>query len=600
MDKVQLTINEQVKRYMPIYFYRRHLDLAAKDILGLSLSPHHRLVIRDWGRNKPINTFFASRGMGKSVLLAIFYLLMCILYPKLKVMIVCGNGYRGAKMVMLECERIILCQLSGQDNVFFAKNSLRIPAKPLSKDISYWTMTFQNGSIIYAVPLGLTNNGNVIRGLRAHILGQDESFMVPSKLYQAVLEPMLNVQYDMYKSPEEQMLKNMSIMISTCDFSYRDFYKQFEYYKTVLERKSNSNTIKAKDISLFEFNIDDSYYVQDTKRKMTWGIDYDKIVQKKELPTSDLSLWMSENKNIPLNLKGGYFDYESIEKCMNVCLDEAKDLYPEVLDSCSAPCILGIDTAPADANTAFVIIKAGTLDWRNKDSSLCQTANNGMPCPLYTTRGYGCKAKKKNALIYAYEENKMRQKNRVEKIYELIDRYNIISIALDARGGGYELADLLRDTGYVHTVIGPHAKAIYDPNNNPHSEGMPMLKLYALTQDMNMIMAAYLKGLVSNQYILLPRPFRDRPDNPRILEAMGHVEHAINQLARIKAYPAGRGLKFNIDTIDPNTGRTVSAKKDLFSAFLYSVGRLRELVDEQERLNRRGSVELQPAMSFNI
>jgi len=47
MAAVQYTQRELAKKLFPIYFYRQHLDIAAKDILGLNLAPHHRLILRD-------------------------------------------------------------------------------------------------------------------------------------------------------------------------------------------------------------------------------------------------------------------------------------------------------------------------------------------------------------------------------------------------------------------------------------------------------------------------------------------------------------------------------------------------------------------------
>ena len=131
------TINELVSRLFPIYFYRKHLDLAAKDLLGLDLAPHHRLILRDWGRSKQINLIFCSRGMGKSVLLAIFYLLMGFLYPRLKMLMVGGGGFRQAKFVLLEVEKIINCQLSGQGLTYYAKNSMSDKKGIVKKDPSF-------------------------------------------------------------------------------------------------------------------------------------------------------------------------------------------------------------------------------------------------------------------------------------------------------------------------------------------------------------------------------------------------------------------------------------------------------------------------------
>lgn len=609
---VQYTIKELVDKFFPIYFYRKHLDIATKDLLGLDLAPHHRLVIRDWSHGKPINMMFSSRGMGKSVLLAIYYVLMSILYPKLKSLVVAGQGFRGSKFVMMECDRIINGYLSGQEQVRYARRCLIDPRKTILKDPAYWSIQFTNGSIIYGIPLGATTDGDTIRGIRAHLLGQDEAFMIPSKLYQAVLDPMMNVLYDPNKPAEEQVVRNRSIAISTCDFDFRDFYRQYVYYKSVLEAKDEIKTqtddddeeddigkVQKEDISLFNFDLDDSYYRYKGKRVMKWGVDYARIMKKKHLPTTDLALWMAENKNIPLNLQGGYFPFADIEKGMNVMLDRKYETYPEALDTCSAYCILGVDTAVSKDNTAFVVVKAGVYDHKDRDPEACMSADMGNKCPFLGV-GKKCNMKRHSAVIFAYEENKMDQQKRVELIHELMSRYNIIAIAMDFRGGGGELADLLRDTDYIKRKIGPEAKAIYDPERTKGTTGLPILKLYSTTQDMNLVFNGYMKGIISNQSLLFPKPLRGRPENVRVLESAGHIETLINQVARIKATPAGRNVKFEIESIDPTTGRQTPGRKDLYSALTMAVGRMREMIEDRDNVEVFNPDDLALPIAFNM
>lgn len=584
MAKPQFTARELTDRLFPIYFYRKHLDIACRDLLGLELSPHHSMILRDWGNGKPINLLFCSRGLGKSVLMAIFYVLMALLYPNLKMIVVAGQGYRGSKMILMECERIIEGYLSGQKKVGYAKKSLRDKSRIIFKDPAYWSIQFTNGSIIYGIPLGANSDGSTIRGLRGHLLGQDEAFLIPTKLYQSVLDPMQNVLYDPTKPADQQQVKNMTMAVSTCDFTFRDFYLQYDYYKSVLESDDEieigAKKLTKKDISVFEFNIDDSYYTYNGNRVPTWGLDYDRMIKKKNSPTTDINLWNAENKNIPLNLQGGYFPFEAIEAGQNIVLNDKTEQYPEALDSCSGQCILGIDTAPSGDNSAFVIIKAGPYNYTDKDVAKCMTANMGKPCPLLGV-GRGCKLTSHAQVVFAYEENKMSQQDRIKLIYDLMGRYNIISIAMDARGGGLELSDLLSDPEFIKQQISPNARPIFDPEKRPEGKGLPILTLYSTTQEQNMLFNGYLKGTITNQVLLFPRPLRDRPDNPRILEIAGHVETLTNQVARIKAIPAGKGVKFDIESIDPNTGRRMPGKKDLYSALLYACGKMRDLVEIQ-------------------
>lgn len=601
MSKIQKTKTELIQRFFPIYFYRRHMDLAARDILGLTLAPHHRLILRDWAKGKHYNMVLASRGTGKTILCAIYFVLMCILYAKNKLMVVGGQGFRGAKFLLLEMEKVVMGRLSGQDTVGYAKACLQDNRRAINRDPSFWSMSFTNGSVVYGVPLG--NDGQTIRGLRSFAIAQDEAFLLSSHMVQSVLEPMLNVLFDPTKAKEDQPIKSQSLKFSTIDYSYRDFYKEYEHYKAILEQGdtilNDGDAIDPNDISLFEFNFEDSFYKEGDKVTTLWGMDFQRIQEKKLNKNTDLEVWHAENKNIPMDVSGGYFPIETIEDCTNIILDTKKDTFPEALDSCPGQCILGIDTAPAKANTAFVIIKIGQFNSSDRDVSKCQIANAGQPCPMLG-KGKSCIYKGYNALIYAFEANKMDQKKRVQKIYELLGRYNIIAIAMDARGGGYELADLLRDAQYIDQNVGYDKKPIYDPKEYPNGEGHPILKLYKITQSDNMIFNAYLKGMLGNRQFLLPKPLRGRPENLRLLEIYGHVETLISQLARIKATPHGQGLKYEIEAVDPSTGRMSSGTKDLYSALLYATGRLRELLIDQEQTNRVREVLFAEPIVFDM
>ena len=592
LNKTQFTINETIDRLFPIYFYRKHLDVAAKDLLGLKLSPHHSLVLRDWGLGKPINLFFASRGMGKTILLAILYVLRAILYPNLKQVAAAGQGYRGSKIVLYECEKIIKCHLGGQENVQFALGCVSNPKKIILKDPSYWSIDFTNGSSILGIPLAASTEGDSIRGIRCHTLGQDEAFLISSNLYQAVLDPMMNVLYDPSLPEDKQPIKNMSIAISTCDYTYRDFYMQYAYYKSLLENVNKEDlttlpdevvdkTLSANDVSVYEFNLEDTFYkTSDGRRIMTWGINYERILQKLNIPTTDISLWNSENKNIPLNLQGGYFPYDCIVKGQEISFDREDDLFLEPLESCSAYCLLGVDTAPSGDNTALVVIKVGALNNKERDISKCATANLGEQCSFYEV-GKSCKLKNYVTVVYAFEKNKMSQQERVKLIYNLMEKFNIVSVAMDSRGGGYELSDLLADADYLMS-LGINKRPIYDPTYKTEvRKGMPILKLYATTQEQNMLFNGYMRGIIENMSLIFPRPLRYHHENTIIFESAGHIETLVSQLVRVKAIPAGKGAKFDIESVDPRTGKRMSGKKDLYSALLYAVGRMRELIDEE-------------------
>ena len=601
MIDAQFTREELIAKFYKIYFYRKHLDVAARDILGLNLAPHHRLIIRAWGKQRHYNMVLASRGMGKSILIAIYFVLVSILYPKNKLMIIGGAGFRQSKMVMLEAEKVVKIFLQGQQNLGYARASLEDSRRVINKDPSFWSMSWANGSLIYSVPLG---DGTTIRGLRALIIAQDEAFMLPAKMVQQILDPMLAVLHDPTKGVDEQILKTQIIETSTIDYTFRNFYSKFERFKLILkddkEVAVDNKKVSKDEITLFEFNFEDSFYpMRNGKRKTLWGMDINTIYEEKQDPNKDLAIWNAEHKNIALDISGGYFPFDAIERCYNVDLSgKMLDLFPEVLDSCSGKCVLGIDTAPSSANSAFVVIKIGTYDSVTKDVSLCETANMGQPCPFLGTKNI-CNYKNFISVIYAYEQNKMSQKDRVKLIYDLMERYNIIFVALDARGGGFELSSLLKDGDYIRNMIGSSLPPIYDPDVDESLNAVPMLKLYSTSQSDNLLFNGFMKGLITNTRLLFPRPIKTMSDNPRIYESYGHIETLINQLIRIRAIESGKSIRFDIEATNPDTGKVQPGKKDIYSALLYAVAKTRELIEEKNNTYEE-TYELALPIALNI
>jgi hypothetical protein len=157
---------------------------------------------------------------------------------------------------------------------------------------------------------------------------------------------------------------------------------------------------------------------------------------------------------------------------------------------------------------------------------------------------------------------------------------------MDFRGGGSELSDLLKDRKYIDAIINDDpemgikgALPIFDPENDTGIAGLPILKMYSTTQADNLQFNGYLKAIINNQQLLFPLPLHERPANIRVLEAAGHIETLIAQLARIRAVPRGKSVSFEIETIDAQSGRHVPAKKDLYSSLLYATARLREFIE---------------------
>ena len=71
-------------------YYRQRPDVFAEEYLGLILKPFQKILLYVM-MNYNYTAFFASRGLGKSYLTALFAVIKCILYPGMLMPVYYGN-----------------------------------------------------------------------------------------------------------------------------------------------------------------------------------------------------------------------------------------------------------------------------------------------------------------------------------------------------------------------------------------------------------------------------------------------------------------------------------------------------------------------------
>jgi len=165
-DNLHLHVLSLMKK--PAYFH-----WTVKKLLNVDLLPVQTAILRElWIRSFPMYT--ASRGFGKSFLLAVYALLRCLLIPETKIVIV-GAAFRQSKVIF-----------EYMDNVWRNAPILQSLCSDNSgprRDVDRCTMRI-NDSWAMAVPLG---DGTKIRGLRAHTIIADEFNSIPTHIYETVV-----------------------------------------------------------------------------------------------------------------------------------------------------------------------------------------------------------------------------------------------------------------------------------------------------------------------------------------------------------------------------------------------------------------------------
>lgn len=155
-------------------FYRANPNRFVKDYFGIILKKFQQIILcmMFWVVN---NTYLASRGGGKSFLLAVFSCAYCILYPETKICIASKTRGQAAEII----NKI-------QTELMPKSSNLRLEIAEVQVNQANSVVVFKNGSRIKVVTASESARHN-----RATILIVDEYRMVNKKTIDSVLRKFL-------------------------------------------------------------------------------------------------------------------------------------------------------------------------------------------------------------------------------------------------------------------------------------------------------------------------------------------------------------------------------------------------------------------------
>ena len=209
-------IQEGVDRTMQVIakrasFYRANPQRFVKDYMNINLKLFQKILI--WAMNKyDAFLFIASRGIGKTYLVAIFSCVRSILYPGTKV-VVCAPTFKQGQILVKKIE-----------------NELKHNSALLDREIegiktsaNYTEVKFRNNSTITVVV-----SGEGARGHRSNVLIIDEARMVPFSVVDKILKPMSSdPRHPKYlDKPEYAHLQEMNkeVFMSSATYASEEFY----------------------------------------------------------------------------------------------------------------------------------------------------------------------------------------------------------------------------------------------------------------------------------------------------------------------------------------------------------------------------------------
>lgn len=201
-----------------ISYYRYYIDAFACDILGLRLFPFQRLILRAMARYQN-SMLIACRGLGKSYIVAVFYICVAILYPNIKLGIASGNSQQARNVIIQK----IKGELSKNEAI---AREIKFPIKTGDGDC---VVEFKNGSEIRAITLAQDRGGDSARSWRFSYILIDEARLVKDEIIEEILIPMTKTKRQ-NAIRWNQSEKGKVIFISSAYLKTSKLYSRFKFH----------------------------------------------------------------------------------------------------------------------------------------------------------------------------------------------------------------------------------------------------------------------------------------------------------------------------------------------------------------------------------
>ena len=419
-----------------------YIGSTCRILFNIELHPMQVLILQEfWIRAFPM--YIASRGWGKSFLLALYSLLRCTFYPGTKIVIV-GAAFRQSKIIFEYMETmwrnspILRSIYNGNDD-------------GPRRDVDRCTIRLGDSWTI-AVPMG---DGSKIRGLRAHIIIADEFASISPDIYETVVSGFAAVSASPIQNVKEQakraaMLEaglwneeleilntkmgNQAIISGTADYSFKHFAQYWNRYKGIIESKGN----KQKLEELFKGEIPDNFNWKDYSiiripyELIPKGFMDDKQVSRAKA-TIHSGIYNMEYGACFTADSNGFFKRSLIESCVvteqnPVVINSTPIIFdPITAGNASKQYVYGIDPASEQDNFSIIILE------------VYQDHARVVYC--WTTNRTNFKDRQKTGLVKEYDFYGF----CARKIRNLMKTFPCSRIGMDAQGGGVAIEEALHD-----------------------------------------------------------------------------------------------------------------------------------------------------------
>jgi hypothetical protein len=420
----------------------RYFGITCKLLFDIELHPIQVAILQEfWIRAFPM--FIASRGFGKSFIMALYCILRMMFKPGTKIVVV-GAAFRQSKILFEYMENI--WRNSSILRSIFSSND-----DGPRRDVDRCTLRLGESWTV-AIPMG---DGSKIRGLRAHIIIADEFASISPEIYETVVagfaavsaSPIQNVkdqakkeamiQAGMWNEQLEELeykMGNQAIISGTADYDFKHFASYWKRYKSIIESKGNIG--KLQDIFKGEvpdnFNWKDYSIIRIPYELIPKGFMDDKQVSRAKA-TIHTGIYNMEYAACFVTDSEGFFRRSLIESCVtsdtkSITHGQQKIVFDaKIKGDPSLKYVYGIDPASEQDNFSIIV-----LELHNDHSRIVY---------CWTTNRSNFKERLKTGLVTEHDFYGF----CARKIRNLMKIFPCSGIGLDAQGGGVAIEEALHD-----------------------------------------------------------------------------------------------------------------------------------------------------------
>lgn len=338
-----------------IGYYRNHIDIFIRDYLNINLKLFQRIILNALNSNM-MSMFLASRGIGKTFLIALYVVSRAILYPGEQICVVSATREQSKGLI----DKILGADIMGRCS------------DRLMMEISGWKNTaqesyieFHNGSKIYT----RAPNDNA-RGGRAHIMVFDEFRLIDEDIIKLVFQDFTAVPRQPaflstpdYKDVVDEYISkepNQEIYMSSAYYkSHWSYKKSLSYLKSFLKAQSYFICALPYQLAIKE-NLTDKRQIEN--RMQEEGFSPTKFAMEREC------IWQGTSGR-------AFFELEELNKARRI--DTA--LYPsEIYEDINNPKFKR--PAKADGELRILTVDVALMGGRKNDATaimLLQLLPNG-------------------------------------------------------------------------------------------------------------------------------------------------------------------------------------------------------------------------------